>query len=167
MLDKTKEAQATSLADLQQELKSLKALLLSRRTDTATPNFSSSSQQQYPASTSSSATPVPAPPASYSPYAASVASVDGQQMTRSPPLSHIANRPPGLPAWQLAGAPTGPSAAAAAAPPSSSSSPKPPSEPAASHPSASAAAPTAATVTPLPDEGVSSSSANGTGAEST
>ena len=110
MFDKHKEAQSASLGDIQQEVKSLKSLL-ARRTDNP-----SSSSSSLPISVSTPTLHQPQPTASYSPYVSPYSAAGGPGGSRfgmgssqsyggpgreSPSLASIANRPPGIPAWQL------------------------------------------------------------------
>lgn len=89
MLEKQKDAQTASLTDLQNELKSLKSLLLSRRPE---------------ASSSGSTTPTPAPAPAPAPAASRTSSGSRFGYTGSPAFAGLGNRPPGIPAWQLAAA---------------------------------------------------------------
>lgn len=101
MLEKQKEAQTASLNDLQNELKSLKSLLLSRRPEAAASSSGSTTPTAAPAPTSNG---VPARSQSNSRFG----------YTSSPAFAGLGNRPPGIPAWQLANAAPAATAAAAA-----------------------------------------------------
>jgi peroxin-14 len=82
MAEKQQEAQASALGDLQQELKSLKSILLSRRAAATAP-------------APSAASAIPSPSAS--------GELPSRSTAASPsPFPGLANRPSGIPAWQLA-----------------------------------------------------------------
>ena len=111
MFDKHKEAQSTSLADIQQEVKSLKSLL-ARRTEAPTASSSSSLPTSVSTPTLHQPQPANSSSSSYtSPYISPYASAGGNRFgmgssqtyggRESPSLASIANRPPGIPAWQL------------------------------------------------------------------
>lgn len=119
MFDKHKDAQSASLGDIQQEVKSLKSLLARRTDGSSTPTSSST----LPNSASSPSLPHSS---SYSPYVSPYTSSAGNQSRfgvsssqtyggqGSSSLASIANRPPGIPAWQLP--PTSSSSAVTPAP---------------------------------------------------
>jgi len=128
MFDKHKDAQTSSLNDIQQEVKSLKSLL-QRRSEAPASNSNSTSTSTgtpaasaaAPASSSSSAAgagPISGPaaaatssqPAYTSPYASPYSSMPNRfglggsgsgSVSPSASFANIANRPPGIPAWQL------------------------------------------------------------------
>ncbi|GAA98833.1 uncharacterized protein L969DRAFT_95511 [Mixia osmundae IAM 14324] len=105
MLEKNKDAQSTALTDLQQELKSLKSLLIARR-----PGAVSGSEAAPSASEPGSLPSVPASSPGM-PFAGNrfgyatgnSASVPG---TASSSFAGLTSRPPGIPAWQLASTPS-------------------------------------------------------------
>ena len=108
MFDKHKEAQTTSLNDIQQEVKSLKSLLARRsgQSETSLPSSSTTSPPPPPTTPSSSIQPPQPIHPSYSPYtSASPYSASGRLGSRtgssSSSFANIANRPPGIPAWQM------------------------------------------------------------------
>lgn len=91
MLEKNKDAQSQALLDLQQELKSLKALLLSR---SGAPPLSSHLSSQLSSSLPTSGSYPPTSTTPSSPYAlGGIGALGGQ----TPPLPK-----PTIPAWQLA-----------------------------------------------------------------
>jgi peroxin-14 len=84
MFEKTKEAQTASLSELQNELKSLKSLLVSRNASTA-------------AAAAPTGTPRP-----YSPYSATPNQGSEANKAASSPFNFGDNPKPSIPAWQLA-----------------------------------------------------------------
>ncbi|KAK0555877.1 peroxisomal membrane protein pex14 [Tilletia horrida] len=117
LFTKTKEAQSASLQDLQSELKSLKALLVSRNGPAAQPPPSPSAIP-VPTNGAPARSYSPAPPTNGYPHAgaaaapAAPASPSVSSHTGGPPLF---SSKPSIPAWQLAGGSGSTGAAAASA----------------------------------------------------
>jgi len=132
MFDKHKDAQTSSLNDIQQEVKSLKSLLQRRSEAPASNSNSTSTSTGIPAASASAAAPAsssssaagagassgPAAAATSSqpaytpPYASPYSSMPNRfglggsgsgsgSVSPSASFANIANRPPGIPAWQL------------------------------------------------------------------
>lgn len=99
MFDKHREAQATSLTELSQEVKSLKALLAANRR-APLPITSNESQT---ASGSSGDSPYASSGTSRFGIGGGYSSPNGGSgtLTLSSSFASIANRPPGIPSWQL------------------------------------------------------------------